>query len=520
MHATPPEGQPRRPRSALQNPTTFIGWILIVVAFVTALILMLADFIWFRHSVYNSIITYMIAPGFIFIGVALVLAGYFAELRHRKKVGMEEFRYPRIDLNHKRARKWLLVATALITVFVSISAVGGYQAYHFTESVEFCGQACHDVMVPEYTAYQQSPHARVACVECHIGAGAEWYVKAKLTGLHQVWAYAMDSYELPIDVPVHNLRPARDICEQCHWPSKFSGNFERVYWYFEQNEENTPRAFHLLMKVGGASPTTGRVGGIHWHVSRDEKVEYWSSDEDRTVIPWVRVTYEDGRTVVFASDDAPEGGPPAGEIRNMDCMDCHNRPSHIYYSPRHSLTKGMVAGLLDRHVPNLFATSLDLLSADYETKAGAEEAIAAGILAAYGDSLPSASVETITEELQGMFAKTRFPEQGVDWRTYPNFIGHMFYPGCDRCHDGMHTSEAGEAIRNDCRLCHNIIAQPTGEAAFGPVMFQEQEFDHPGGEGWDVLPCSDCHRVEEPPKSTLMRTRAGEGKAEEAETAG
>jgi hypothetical protein len=41
-------------------------------------------------------------------------------------------------------------------------------------------------MKPEYTAYQNSPHARVACVNCHIGPGANWFVKSKLSGTWQV----------------------------------------------------------------------------------------------------------------------------------------------------------------------------------------------------------------------------------------------------------------------------------------------------------------------------------------------
>ncbi|MBE7559253.1 NapC/NirT family cytochrome c [bacterium] len=351
--------------SLLRNPLSFLGWMIATVSFFTGLVLIVTDIIWFSENVYNGIITYMIVPAFLFSGLALVAVGVILEWRRRRRAGLvpEEQRFPHLDLNLPRHRKVLTTIIVATTLVVAISAVGGYQAYHFTESVTFCGEACHKVMTPEFTAYQGSPHARVTCVQCHIGPGANAYVKSKASGLRQVWKYNLDTFELPVAVPIANLRPARETCEQCHWPEKFSGDFKRVFWYFAADEENTARAFHLLMKVGGASTDTGRVGGIHWHVSREDKVEYWASDAKRTSIPWVRVTYADGRSRVYRT--RTRGEPPAEEIRTMDCMDCHNRPSHIYYSPKTSLQKALVSGRLDRRIPRLYGTALELLSENY-----------------------------------------------------------------------------------------------------------------------------------------------------------
>ncbi|MBE7561315.1 NapC/NirT family cytochrome c [bacterium] len=502
--------------SLLRNPLSFLGWMIATVSFFTGLVLIVTDIIWFSENVYNGIITYMIVPAFLFSGLALVAVGVILEWRRRRRAGLvpEEQRFPHLDLNLPRHRKVLTTIIVATTLVVAISAVGGYQAYHFTESVTFCGEACHKVMTPEFTAYQGSPHARVTCVQCHIGPGANAYVKSKASGLRQVWKYNLDTFELPVAVPIANLRPARETCEQCHWPEKFSGDFKRVFWYFAADEENTARAFHLLMKVGGASTDTGRVGGIHWHVSREDKVEYWASDAKRTSIPWVRVTYADGRSRVYRSEGAPEGEPPAEEIRTMDCMDCHNRPSHIYYSPKTSLQKALVSGRLDRRIPRLYGTALELLSENYPDKPTALAAIEAGLREVYADSLSSASLEATIAELSRIYQNTFFPEQGVDWRTYPNHIGHMHYPGCDRCHDNQHVDEHGASISNDCNLCHDIIAQPSGEAAFGPVPYVEQPFEHPGGEGWEGMRCSDCHAAEAPPPSTLMLRRGARKEAE------
>ena len=90
---------------------------------------------------------------------------------------------------------------SFVVIFSLISAVGSYQAYEFTDSVQFCGQLCHTVMHPEFTAYQASPHARVACVDCHVGSGAGWYVKSKLSGARQVYYTALGTYPRPIPTP-------------------------------------------------------------------------------------------------------------------------------------------------------------------------------------------------------------------------------------------------------------------------------------------------------------------------------
>ena len=98
-------------------------------------------------------------------------------------------------------------------LLVVISAVLSYRAYQFTDSVAFCGATCHTPMKPEYTAYQDSPHARVPCVGCHVGPGATWYVRSKLSGTYQVYAVFRDVYPRPITTPISDLRPVQQACE-------------------------------------------------------------------------------------------------------------------------------------------------------------------------------------------------------------------------------------------------------------------------------------------------------------------
>ena len=150
------------------------------------------------------------------------------------------------------------IAAVLFSLF---SAVGIYQAYHYTESVEFCGLTCHKVMKPEYTAYQASPHARVRCVNCHIGPGAGWYAKSKLSGLYQVYAVLANVYPRPIPTPIENLRPAQETCETCHWPRAFFGSKQRLFSHFRYDKDNSPWPINMLVKIGGGSPQTSVTAG-------------------------------------------------------------------------------------------------------------------------------------------------------------------------------------------------------------------------------------------------------------------
>jgi len=235
---------------------------------------------------YMGILAYLVAPGFFFLGLTLVGFGWwFDRLQEKRGIDGARALSLHIDLSRSDHRRNFTFFLSCATVFLLLSAFGSYRTYHLTESVQFCGQVCHAVMEPEFVTYQHSPHARVACVECHIGSGATWYVKSKLSGAYQVYATLADKFPRPIPTPVANLRPAQDTCERCHWPEKFSGDRVKVYNHFLSDEENTPYSVRLELKVGGGSPAHGPVGGIHWHMSVANKVEYIATDAKRQEIP-------------------------------------------------------------------------------------------------------------------------------------------------------------------------------------------------------------------------------------------
>jgi len=183
----------------------------------------------------------MIVPGFLVAGLFLIAFGVGYDRRKKSQHPTQAVRYLRIDFNDPSQRGVFAFLFTFIVAFIGLSVVGSYKAYEFTDSVQFCGQLCHSVMAPEFTAYQLSPHARVACVDCHVGAGATWYVKSKLSGARQVFATAFNTYPRPIPTPVHNLRPAAQTCEQCHWPKNFYGAQLKVFTHYSSDEKNTPR---------------------------------------------------------------------------------------------------------------------------------------------------------------------------------------------------------------------------------------------------------------------------------------
>ena len=259
------------------------------------------------------------------------------ERRRVRRTGIHSLpRWPVIDLNDPRYRNATIIFTGAALLLLFLSVFGSFQAYEATESVAFCGLTCHSVMAPEHTTYQNSPHARVRCVDCHVGPGADWYVKSKLSGSYQVYSVLFHKYPQPIPAPIHSLRPAQETCERCHWPEQFFGGKEKTNVHFLPDEKNTRWTVKLLVKIGGGNPTTGQTEGIHWHMNIGSKVEYIATDAARQQIPWVQMTdLTTGKVTEYMSTSSPltKEEIAAAEHRRMDCMDCHNRPSHKFRSP-------------------------------------------------------------------------------------------------------------------------------------------------------------------------------------------
>jgi hypothetical protein len=430
-------------------------------------------------------------------------------LRERKRlrkglgVGAHGFRVDLNDAKHRRA--FLIFATGTLLLFL-FTSYGSYRTFEWTESVEFCGTTCHTVMEPEHAAYENSPHARVKCVECHVGAGAGWYVRSKLSGAYQVYAVLADVFPRPIPTPIHNLRPAQETCEQCHWPSHFSGDKKVVNTYFRSDTANTRWVVALLMKIGGGSANRGEANGIHWHMNIANEVTYAATDSQRQVIPWIRMyNRETGVSTEYRSteNDLAQGVLDSLPKNRMDCIDCHNRPSHIYRPPVRLVDQSLAFGRISTSLPGIRAAAVQALVMPYSSTSAAMDSIPLVIEAFFAENHPdvlSTKKELIAQaanELREQYRKNFFPAMGVSWKVYPNNIGHMTDLGCFRCHDGKHVSPEGKVISKDCNSCHTILYQGTDPVP-ATLNAGGLPFQHPEdiGDAWMETPCKECHTGE------------------------
>ncbi|HER08627.1 MAG TPA: cytochrome C [Bacteroides sp.] len=491
--------------SSYYNWTSLIGTAVAAISFFLILFFLAIALVFDEGSSYAGLFSYIILPGFLLLGLILIPIGMRAKYRRDRKRKEEiKTRWPVVDMNDKRHRNAFSVFVISTVIFLLASAVGSYEAFHFTESTEFCGTMCHTVMEPEWTAYQNSPHARVGCVECHVGSGASWYVKSKLSGLYQVYSVAFNKYPRPIPTPIESLRPARETCEQCHWPEKFTPHLSRFEKYYLTDSASSEWDINLRIKIGAQYSALGLREGVHWHINPDVRIEYVALDEVREFIPWVRMTnLETGEvTDYFDGDEIFNADSLKNHtVRTMDCMDCHNRPSHDYKSPSNYVDRLMAAGEISRELPDVKKVAMDVLHGMYADRDTALMAIEAQIRDHYMENYPDiysrkpALIAQAIEGIQQGYSQNHFPYMRVRWDAYPNHIGHLESPGCARCHDDMHLAESGASISRDCNLCHTITAQgPAGNMQVGTI-YDSLEFRHPVDidEVWKDYLCVECH---------------------------
>jgi len=488
-----------RVRDLTRNPISIIGLAVAVVALGNVLFLFFIDLTSPHPSPYVGILAYMVAPAFLIAGLGLVLFGAFY-YRQRRLTSTGAASHFRLDFSDPSQRGVAAFFLGFVVIFVGLSVVGSYKAYNFTDSVSFCGQLCHSVMAPEFTAYQQSPHARVACVDCHVGAGATWYVKSKLSGARQVFKTALNTFPRPIPTPVHNLRPAADTCETCHWPKKFYGAQLKVFNHFASDEHNTPRQIRLLISTGGGDPATGEPEGIHWHMNIANEIHYIATDDERQTIAYVSAKDPQGRVTEYFNKDSKLTKAQVASMptRRMDCIDCHNRPTHIYVPPDVSVDRSLAAHRYDIALPFIKQQAVAALTGKYATAEEATQGIAKSIEGFYETKYPDLAknnqpeIRSAIEETQRIYNLTMFPEMHVDWRTHPNNIGHLYSNGCFRCHDGNHVSAEGKVIPKECNACHTVLSQSENKVAV--ETNPPGQFKHPVDLGdLTAVNCSDCH---------------------------
>jgi hypothetical protein len=466
-----------------------------------------------RSSPYLGIFTFVLFPAVIIFGILLGLIGMRVEARRRVKTGATSaMPYPAIDLNDPVQRRRLAFALPLLMVLLMVFAFSGYNGFLLTESVGFCGETCH-VMKPEHVAYLGSPHARVPCVECHVGEGAGYYVQSKLAGTRQLFGVIFNNFERPIATPVHNLRPARETCQHCHWPEKFvqSQLYQRPH--FRYDEKNTPEQLSMLVKTGGGGENGG---GIHWHMFLENQVTYVAEDKHLQEIPWVKVKRRDGSSIEYFSTEKKIPPEQVASMKQhvMDCMDCHNRPAHNYLPPDLAVDRSLAAGTISSTLPFMKSVAVDALSREYPTEAAAHTGLKREVTAFYAEKYAEVSTQRakdIDKAVEGIIAiydRNVFPEMKVSWNTYPSNLGHRNWPGCFRCHDGKHVSPDGNVLISECKACHTEPKRGP-QSGLGEAMATSEKDWHP----W-VMPekhlaiakhaqiqCYECHQAGRRPKT-------------------
>ena len=451
-----------RLRKLIRNWVSLTGAVIAVGSFFAFLLLFAIDIFSQHGNPYMGILAYLVAPIFLLLGIVLVLLGYWLHLR-QERLAWDDAPTAALTIDLSRPRDRMILGIFIVgsLAFLFLTALGSYETYQYTESVQFCGRACHLPMAPQFVTSQHSAHARVDCVDCHVGSGASAYLKTKISGIRQLYHVMRGDFPRPIRVDPGKLRPARETCEQCHWPEKFTGGFDRIYRHYLSDEKNTPFSVRLLLNVGGCNPLHGPPAGIHWHVSSANKVEYIATDEQELHIPWVRQTDASGKVTEYRNPDF-KGDLSKYSIRTMDCINCHNRPSHKFYSPNDAVDLSITSGRLDRSIPWVKQKVVAALAAEYATREEAMKKIESTLRADYPGN---PKVDAVIAETKSIYNANFFPEMKADWRAYPDNVGHKIWEGCFRCHDGKHKAADGKTTiqANDCNSCHLILAQGSDE---------------------------------------------------------
>jgi hypothetical protein len=423
--------------------------------------------------------------------------------------GIRSFFFPPSE-----SSRWLKILPYLVlTVLFLLVVVTGTYTWEYTNSTVFCGSACHGIHPAEIASYQTSPHAEVKCVECHIGrAFIGNQITRKMGEIRHVAAATFKNYEYPLHVK--NLRPAREVCELCHNPDKFSDDSQRVIYHYGSDEQNSLERTYLVMKTGGGMVREGLGEGIHWHIKN--KVLYYATDETEQEIPYIKVFDEEFSAVYEYVDLTSDFSPYTvndTDLKEMDCITCHNRISHFFPDPEEAVDSAISKNLISTDIPQIRRKAVEVLSVSYESK---EKAMRDFDLLRnfYRDNYADFQQNHVNEidqaikAIKDIYQQTVFPDQQVDWNTHADNLGHMNDPGCFRCHDGKHLDLAGYAIRLECNLCHAIpaITGPEDTETQILISHEKQPKSH-HNPNWIALHryvydendeneyCSECHDV-------------------------
>lgn len=406
---------------------------------------------------YVGIIVFLILPVIFFTGLALIPLGIYLSKRDIKE-GLGEPDFDRKAALQRLA--WFVGVTTGLNILIGTQVT--YRAVKHMETPQFCGGTCHS-MSPEFTAYQNSPHSRLECVECHVAPGATGWIESKTAGTRQLFETVFNTYRRPIPSALESNRliPARETCENCHWPQKFSGVMLHVVNKYAEDESSTRTQTVLLMMVGG-----NKISGIHGaHLGPGVHIRFAVADAARQTIPWVEYrNTATGDIQSFVGSGSTLDSVKALPTYEMQCVDCHNRPTHVFDLPQRAMDKALARGDIAITLPYIKKKGVELLKAEYRTRKEAADKLPMALASFYQQYYPelyaqrAQDINQAGKAVLAIYDRNIFPELKVTWGTYPDNLGHEDSPGCFRCHDGAHTTTGGRTIAQDCNLCHEPLA--------------------------------------------------------------
>ncbi len=499
-------------RAAILHPICLAGWVVAACGLGASLIALAFD-MWSGHEAppYQGLLTFMLYPAVLMLGLTIVVAGVIYQRRRAKKLANSDIPIrPPIDWNDKRHRRIFALSVFLTVAFVFGSIIGATRAYHFTESIEFCGALCHEPMDPQYVAHSKSPHANVPCVECHVGHEVTSYVEAKISGMRQVYQVATDSFKRPIRLPVeHSAKLARN-CLNCHWEEVLQESQLSIRTRFGYDAASSRRHIQMLLRNGGLRDP-GEDPAIHWHAGLENRIEYWFRDEFAQEVARVSVREKSGKIVTFDRHKAGKRLYDDVEVDEMhvlgmSCLTCHNRPAHKFKTPDELVDRALLKREIASTLPFVKRIAIETMSGRHEPKDEALRAIEREIKAFYEKNFPSVA-ESREQEIadtiatvQKAYAENNFPGMRISGATYADNIGHRAFPGCFRCHDGNMIAPDGEKIEDRCDLCHVFFEEARTSASLREIPADASALHPFQSKDHAKIACWSCHTGHDNPQ--------------------
>ena len=465
------------------NWITLLGSTIATITGFATLLLIVVGIAAPRANPYGSLVVVIALPVFLGVGLLLIPIGLAYDRRRGKELPPDNLQAAfSAAFNDKSARRRIIFVAIITLANIGVFAFAGQKAIEHMDSPQFCGTACHTPMQPEWEAWNRSPHSNVACVECHIGPGAKGLIKAKLNGIHQLVGVVTGQYSRPVTVGLqHQLPVAIDTCQKCHSPQRWKPDYVKIFAHYELDKANTPKFNSMLMRLRGYNRLTQKYEGIHAHQNPDKLIKFEYFDAQRAKVGKITVVTKGQVTAEYVPPGAPQA---AVGVRTMDCMDCHNRPTHFFDgTPKNAVDRAMFLGALDHTVPYMAEVSVGLLSRAQVPRDQADAYFKTAIAAEYQAKHPEvkpeqAALDKAAATLSTIYLRNIFPDMKVSWNQYRTNIGHKVEgvdkPGCFRCHDNEHVATLADGkkkkLAQDCDSCHSGLVFDEDPAKFDDTM--------------------------------------------------